>query len=67
MIIADADTTEGRFASGLSDDELAEMERFASLNGLSNLARLCMEVRQLRSIYLQQCAELGRLRGQVRR
>lgn len=64
--IFDTDTDPARGLSGLNEQELNELENFCARNDLSFINRLCAEVRIMRNMYLQQCAEVGRLRGQIR-
>lgn len=45
----------------LSDAELQDIEKFAAKNELINIARLCAELRSLRSAYLTLSARMGRM------
>ena len=44
----------------LEEAELADIENFARKNELTNIARLCAELRSLRSAYMTLSARMGR-------
>jgi len=44
----------------LEEHELQDIEAFARKNELTNIARLCAELRAIRHMYLTQCARLGK-------
>lgn len=45
----------------LEETELADIEEFARKNELTNIARLCAELRALRSAFMTQSARMGRM------
>ena len=50
----------------LEEHELQDIERFAAKNDLINIARLCAELRSLRSAYMTMCARAGKAQAQRR-
>ena len=47
----------------LTDAELQDIEQFAKKNELLNIARLCAELRALRSAFMTQSARLGKAKA----
>jgi hypothetical protein len=51
----------------LEEAELADIEQFARKNELTNIARLCAELRSLRAAYMTLSARVGRGAGAEKR
>lgn len=45
----------------LEEAELRDIEQFARKNNLDNIARLCAELRALRSAFMTQSVRMGRM------